>query len=167
MRPHLLLLPGMLCDGDYCSRASGKVRSQGVEAEVGGKISSRLNLTAGYTYNTTKYLQDAENEGLIFNPQVPKHLLRAWADYRVSDAISTGLGMTTQSDTQGRDKTVVQGGYTVWSARAAYRIDPRWTLALNVNNLFDKHYYSAIDRRNFGSLYGNPREVMMTLRGTF
>jgi len=158
---------GMVCDGDYCSRASGKVRSQGVEAEIGGKLTSRLNLSAGYTYNTTKYLEDTENEGLIFNPQVPKHLLRTWADYRVSESLSAGLGMTTQSDTQGRDKSVVQGGYTVWNARAAYRIDPRWTLALNVNNLFDKHYYATIDRTNFGSVYGAPREVMMTLRGNF
>ncbi|ABR89634.1 outer membrane receptor for ferric coprogen and ferric-rhodotorulic acid [Janthinobacterium sp. Marseille] len=158
---------GMVCDGDYCSRASGKVRSQGLEAEIGGKLTSRLNLSAGYTYNTTRYLEDTENEGLVFNPQVPKHLMRAWADYRVSESLSAGLGMTTQSDTQGRTKSVVQGGYTLWNARAAYRIDPRWTLALNVNNLFDKHYYATIDRTNFGSVYGNPREVMMTLRGTF
>ena len=158
---------GMVCDGDYCSRASGKVRSQGVEAEIGGKVTSRLNVSAGYTYNTTKYLQDVANEGLIFNPQVPKHLFRTWADYRINDALSAGLGMTTQSNTQGRDKSVVQGGYTVWNARAAYRIDPRWTLALNVNNLFDKNYYATIDRVNFGSLYGNPREVMLSLRGTF
>jgi outer membrane receptor for ferric coprogen and ferric-rhodotorulic acid len=157
----------LLCDGDYCSRASGKVRSQGVEAEIGGKITARLNLSAGYTYNTTKYLEDVANEGLIFNPQVPKHLFRTWADYRVSDTVSAGIGMTTQSNTQGRDKLVTQGGYTLWNARAAYRIDPRWTLALNINNLFDKNYYATIDRTTFGSLYGNPREVMVTLRGSF
>lgn len=158
---------GLICDANYCSRASGKVRSQGVEAEIGGKITSRLNLSTGYTYNTTKFLEDPVSQGMIFNPQVPKHLLRTWADYRIGEAWSAGLGMTTQSDTQGRASVVTQGGYTLWNARAAYRIDPRWTLALNVNNLFDKTYYATIDRTNFGSVYGNPREVLMTLRGKF
>jgi outer-membrane receptor for ferric coprogen and ferric-rhodotorulic acid len=158
---------GLLCDGDYCSRASGKVRSQGMEAEIGGKITPRLNVSAGYTYNMTKYLKDAENEGEIFNPQVPRHLVRAWADYRVSEPLSIGLGMTTQSDIQGRAAVVTQGGYTLWNARATYRVTPRWTLGLNVNNLFDKKYYATIDRTNFGSLYGTPREVLMTLRGAF
>src|SRR5690606_26062514 len=87
---------GLVCGGEYCSRASGKVRSQGVEAESGGKLTSRLNLSAGYTYNETKYLEDPVNAGLIFNPQVPKHLLRVWSDYRLSDAWSVGGGMTTQ-----------------------------------------------------------------------
>ena len=156
---------GLLCDGDYCSRAAGKVRSQGVEAEVGGKITADLNLSAGYTYNTTKYLQDNTNEGKIFNPQVPWHLLRVWGDQQLSGPLSVGLGMNVQSGIQGRAETVTQGGYTLWNARAAYRLDRRWTLALNVNNLFDKRYYATIDRTNFGAVYGNPRELVLTLRG--
>lgn len=156
---------GLLCDGDYCSRAAGKVRSQGVEAEVGGKITADLNLSAGYTYNTTKYLQDNTNEGKIFNPQVPRHLLRVWGDQQLSGPLSVGMGMNVQSGIQGRAETVTQCGYTLWNARAAYRLDRRWTLALNVNNLFDKRYYATIDRTNFGAVYGNPRELVLTLRG--
>lgn len=156
---------GLLCDGDYCSRAAGKVRSQGLEAEAGGKITASLNLSAGYTYNMTTYLRDATNEGKIFNPQVPRHLLRVWTDQQLGAALSVGLGLTAQSGIEGRAETVTQGGYALWNARAAYRLDRRWTLALNVNNLADRRYYATIDRTNFGAVYGNPRELVLTLRG--
>jgi outer membrane receptor for ferric coprogen and ferric-rhodotorulic acid len=39
---------GFACDDWYCSTAAGKVRSQGVEAEVSGEVLSGLQLFAGY-----------------------------------------------------------------------------------------------------------------------
>ncbi len=44
---------GMVCSNAYCSTASGKVRSQGVEAEISGEVARGLQLFAGYTYNTS------------------------------------------------------------------------------------------------------------------
>lgn len=57
--------------------------------------------------------------------------------------------------------------YGVWNTRIAYDLNRQWTLALNVNNVFDKVYYeyaSYIENRNN---YGTPRNFLVTLRGRF
>ena len=66
-----------------------------------------------------------------------------------------------------RGSKVMQPGYALWSARIGYRVDEHWTLALNGNNLFDKHYYSSVGAINWGNFYGEPRNLMLTLQGDF
>ncbi|MNE78461.1 Fe(3+)-pyochelin receptor precursor [compost metagenome] len=48
-----------------------------------------------------------------------------------------------------------------------YQIDPHWAVALNGNNLFDKVYYATVGDRSGGSYYGEPRNYMVTLKGSF
>ncbi|WP_339499063.1 TonB-dependent siderophore receptor [Pseudomonas silesiensis] len=161
---------GFACDGWYCSTASGKVRSQGIEAEISGEVLSGLQLFAGYTYNTTKYLEDPVDEGRVFSQWTPKHMLRVWSDYQfIGDwsRVSTGLGFTTQSHTLGYERTYEIPGYTVWNARLGYQLTPEIDLALNANNLFDKHYYTAgYNQLNGNNYFGDPRNVMFSVKYT-
>lgn len=55
----------------------------------------------------------------------------------------------------------------MWDLRAAYRINRHWTAALNVANLFDKRYYAMLGELRRGNYYGEPRNVTLTLRGSF
>jgi outer membrane receptor for ferric coprogen and ferric-rhodotorulic acid len=159
----------------YCYTDVGKVRAQGFEAEVSGEVLERLQLLAGYTYTQTKYLKSAED-----NPQsptftttyFPRHLFRAWADYQLAgelDRWSLGAGVTAQSDTSvtSRNVTSTQSDYAIWSGRVGYRIDDHWSVALNGNNLFDKKYYQSVGAVSWGNFYGEPRNFMVTLQGTF
>jgi outer membrane receptor for ferric coprogen and ferric-rhodotorulic acid len=161
---------GFACDGWYCSTASGKVRSQGIEAEISGEVLSGLQLFAGYTYNTTKYLDDPVDEGRVFSQWTPKHMLRVWSDYQFSgdwSRVSTGLGFTTQSHTLGYERTYEIPGYTVWNARLGYQLSPEIDLALNANNLFDKNYYTAgYNQLNGNNYFGDPRNVMFSVKYT-
>ncbi|MDU9403422.1 TonB-dependent siderophore receptor [Pseudomonas sp. zfem004] len=161
---------GFACDDWYCSTAAGKVRSQGVEAEVSGEVLSGLQLFAGYTYNTTKFLDDPDNEGRVFSQWTPKHMLRAWADYTLpldGQRWSTGLGFTSQSHTLGYERNYEVAGYTVWSARLAYQLTPEVNLAVNANNLFDKKYWVAgFNQLNGSNNYGEPRNFMFTVKYT-
>jgi len=154
---------GFACDDWYCSTAAGKVRSQGVEAEISGEVLSGLQLFAGYTYNTTKFLDDPDEKGPTFSQWTPKHMLRAWADYTLpldGQRWSTGLGFTTQSHTLGYERTYTVPGYTVWSARLAYQLTPEVNLAVNANNLFDKKYWVAgFNQLNGSNNYGEPRNA--------
>ncbi|QRY80582.1 TonB-dependent siderophore receptor [Pseudomonas sp. PDNC002] len=161
---------GYACDGWYCSTASGKVRSQGIEAEVSGEVLRDLQLFAGYTYNTTKFLDDPENKGRVFSQWTPKHMLRMWADYQLPgdwNRVSTGLGFVTQSHTVSFDREFDVPGFTVWSARLGYRLTPEVELAVNANNLFDKRYYlpgyAAADGANN---FGDPRNLMFSVKYT-
>ncbi|MFJ4387318.1 TonB-dependent siderophore receptor [Pseudomonas sp. NPDC089408] len=161
---------GFACDDWYCSTAAGKVRSQGVEAEISGEVLSGLQLFAGYTYNTTKFLDDPDEKGRTFSQWTPKHMLRAWADYTLpldSQRWSTGLGFTTQSHTLGYERTYTVPGYTVWSARLAYQLTPEVNVAVNANNLFDKKYWVAgFNQLNGSNNYGEPRNFLLTVKYT-
>lgn len=155
----------------YCSVASGKTRSQGFEFEVSGQAAAGLNLFAGYTGNMTKYLRDRSNEGAALHSQTPRHILRTAVDWRLRGALSAwsvGASTTTQSKAFNANGALraEQGGYTLVNLQAAYRVTPAVTLALNVNNVFDKTYFRAISPSS-ANFYGEPLNVLMTLRARF
>lgn len=158
---------GSGCGGSGCSVASGKVRSQGIDAEISGEVIDNLQLFAGYTYNTTKYLEDPDNEGSIFSTWTPKHMLRVWGNYQFTgdwSRVSTGLGFTTQSHTMVYDYDREVPGYTVWNARVGYQLTPEIALAVNANNLFDKTYItSAYNQLNGNNNFGDPRNLMFSV----
>ncbi|WP_246165029.1 TonB-dependent siderophore receptor [Pigmentiphaga aceris] len=161
---------GMICNNAYCSTAAGKVRSQGVEAEVSGEVLRGLQLFAGYTYNTSKFLDDPVNEGRVFSTWTPRHLVKLWADYRLPGALdkfSVGGGVNAQSHALSYDRVFKVPGFSIWNARVAYQLNDEVALALNVNNLSDKRYYipsyNSVSGNNY---YGTPRSVMFTVKYT-
>ena len=157
---------------NQCYRAEGKVRSQGIEAEVTGRLLPQLDVFAGYTLNTTKYLKDSANQGLAFRPQTPRHLIKLWAQYRMpwdGGRWSLGGGLNAQSGYYALNGAVrsEQRAYAVAAMRVGYQISKQAQLVLSVNNLFDKVYYSGIRGVDFGNVYGEPRNVMLTAKASF
>ncbi len=155
--------------GAACYVAGGKVRSQGLELEVVGQLTPDWQLVAGYTYNQTKYLQDtASNTSKAYSTFTPRHMFRLWNTYRFGPqrAWEVGGGVRVQSMTYktSGDIRLEQSGYAVWDARLAYHISPKMTLALNVNNLFDRHYYRTLGSVAGRNWYGEPRSFMLSLR---
>ena len=157
----------------YCYTDKGKVRAQGVEAEISGEVLERMQLFGGYTYTQTKALNniDVAKEGGVSNTYVPRHMLRLWGDYQLDGALSkwsVGAGVNAQSSNY-RVQTIKleQAGYATWNTRLAYRIDDTWTVALNGNNLFDKTYYNTVGTASWGNFYGEPRNLTVSLKGNF
>lgn len=167
-----------------CYINQGKVVSQGFEAELAGEVAPGWQLSAGYTYNNNSDREANQS----FSTITPRHMIKLWTTYRLPERLnawSLGGGVIAQSATFTRGTAAsynassgqwdgedvpfefTQGGYAVWSARVDYRINPQWSLALNVNNLFDKHYYSGVGTSASGNFYGEPRSYYLTLRGTF
>jgi outer-membrane receptor for ferric coprogen and ferric-rhodotorulic acid len=159
-----------------CSLAQGEVRSEGFEAELAGRLSADLDVSAGYTLNTTEYVKDrtatgapSANEGQPFQTFVPTHIVRIWANYRVpalERRLSLGTGVTASSSQYAVSGAVrvSQGAYGLWNARVAYDLGKRWGIALNANNLLDTTYYRALFNVNYVNHYGEPRSVTLTLR---
>lgn len=164
-----------------CSIAEGEVRSEGVELELVGRLLAGMELSAGYTYNTTEYLRDrtdaglpSSNQGRPFSLPTPEHLFRLWATYRLPgtwDRLSIGTGVTAQSeqgDNAYGDPAVKQGGYALWNAQASYAVNDRWRATLNAENLLDKVYYQGISSYTGGfNHYGEPRNFMLSVRASF
>ncbi|WP_287495964.1 TonB-dependent siderophore receptor [Pandoraea sp. CB10b_02] len=165
--------PSVPCMGTTCRYlASGEVQSQGVEMQANGRITDAWSVSAGYTFNTTKYLADATMQGQSFADFTPRHLLRVWTNYALPfDARrwSVGGGVDVQSETSATSNGIRlrQGGYAIVNLRAGYRYSPRVSAALNLNNVFDRRYYQSLSNAAWNNHYGAPRSVMLTLRADY
>ncbi|THF62618.1 TonB-dependent siderophore receptor [Pseudothauera rhizosphaerae] len=167
-----------------CFLDTGHRVSKGIEAELGGEILPGWQLAVGYTYNDN---EDKQSKG-VFSSITPKHLFKLWTSYQLRGQLAglkVGGGLTAQS------KTYVSGSASTFNAVsglydgptvdyeftepgralvnlfAEYRFNPQWSLALNVNNLFDKRYYQVVGTTDSGNWYGEPRNVMLTLRASY
>lgn len=148
------------------SLAAGKVRSEGVEAEVSGALTDHWNLTAGYGYNTTKVLKDSpETEGRPFTTTFPKNSFSLWTDYRFDNGLGIGGGVRYSGSIYNDSDGVRwgEGGYSVYSAQMNYQLTPELKGSVTINNLFDKRYLDRPEGWSRQNYYGDPRNVMFTL----
>ena len=148
--------------------ARGKVRSRGWEAEVSGRLRPGWDLYAGYTRLDTRYLADPANLGRVYSEEEPRHTVKLWTRYALQDKALRGWhvagGARIQSSTS--RGAAAQGGYTVVDAQLGYQIDRHLAATLSLNNVFDKAYYARVPS-GFYSVWGDPRNVMLTLRASY
>ena len=168
-----------------CYVASGSKQSRGVDVELNGHLLPSWDLSFGYTFNNNK---NRRADDTRFSTLTPKHLLKVWSNHELSRwwrGVSLGWGVTAQSksyqagsvqaynpvtgefDGAWQDFAFTQKAYAIWSLRAAYAVTPEWSVALNVNNVFDKTYFSTVGSSGYGNFYGDPRNLLLTLRGNF
>jgi iron complex outermembrane receptor protein/outer membrane receptor for ferric coprogen and ferric-rhodotorulic acid len=96
-------------------------------------------------------------------------MLRAWLSYQLPgdwNRLSVGAGVVAQSHTLSYDRSFKVAGSTITSLRLAYQATPEVSVALNVNNLFDKRYLLPGFVGYTGGTYGDPRNAMLTLKYT-
>lgn len=152
------------------SIASGKVRSQGIEAELTGHITAQWNVTTGYGFNTAKQITAAPGqEGEPFNTTFPKHTFSLWSDYRTvapnDHTVTLGGGMRYRSSIYNEDSgiRVTQGGFTLFAVQAGYYITPKVLASLTINNLFDKKYLDRPEAWTRQNYFGEPRSFMLNV----
>lgn len=163
-----------------CYVAEGKVRSQGFEAEIAGRLAAGWQVSAGYTYNETAYLKTERStagavtgaEGSPVSTFTPRNIVRLTTSYRLPgewSAWSVGGGLSTQSSwyvTQGALRWE-QEGYTLLNLNAGYRINRNLSVALSVNNATDETYWRSMSGTGYGNVYGDPLNATLVLRGQF
>jgi outer membrane receptor for ferric coprogen and ferric-rhodotorulic acid len=165
--------PDHPCVGTLCYYiADGKVESKGLELEISGRPNTTLSLSAGYTYNRTEYIDDASYQGQVFARYAPRQILRLWGDYTLpwqQQRWSTGFGLQAQSEFSNISSGITQkqGGYVLFNARLACRLNERINIAVNVNNLFDRRYYQSFFGPQWSNRYGEPRSLMLTVRARY
>lgn len=157
------------------AKTAGRVRSQGVEVDLAGRLTENTNLIASYGYTDAKVLEDPDYAGKPL-PNVPRHTGSLFLTYDIHNAFAGntltvgggGHGVSRRSATNGADYYLP--GYFVADAFAAYKMKLQYpvTLQVNVKNLFDKTYYtSSIATNNLGNQIGDPREVQFTVKMEF
>lgn len=152
-----------------CYRNGSTLRSRGAEFEVSGEVAPNWQLMGGYTFVTSR-----DDAGASISSETPHHLFKASTSYRLSGAwqpVTLGASVQAQSHyafpaPDNEAVTMGTGGRAVWDFNGSYRINSSWTAQLNINNLFDKHYYSMLGSLRRGNYYGEPRSISLMLRGT-
>ncbi|WP_436547536.1 TonB-dependent siderophore receptor [Janthinobacterium sp. RB2R34] len=156
----------------YCARAAGEVESEGVDLQVSGSPLPGWQLAGGYTYVLARYVRDdiAANVGQRIATDEPKQLFKLSATYQPGGSLAPwNVGGSIQAqDKMFRRETgfyTSQGAYVVAGLTAGYRISDRLQLRLNIDNLFDRHYYQALGYSWSGGLarYGAPRSALVSL----
>ncbi|UYO38415.1 TonB-dependent siderophore receptor [Rhodopseudomonas palustris] len=153
----------------------GEVRSKGVELEARGNVTGGLELIGALTFLDTRVARSS-NALIVGNrPQaVPDFFGSMWANYTFQSGPVTGLtfggGIRHVGASYGDDaNTLRTPAYTVVDAALKYdlaNVAPSLkgtTLTLNVNNLFDKEYYSSCSS-GFYCQFGNRRTVLAGVR---
>lgn len=165
-------LPAAQCSPGVsaCYEASGEVRTRGVELEVGGELAPGWQVSAGYTYAGAQYTKSTSSaeKDERFDSDTPYNLFKAFTTYRLPGELerwTVGGGWRTQSSAY-TSFGVKQGGYSITDFMLAYRATPEWQVQANLNNAFDKRYYQNISNSWGANSFGDPRNLMLTVRYT-
>ena len=168
--------PGFLLpDGSQAMVANGAgVTARGIEFDVSGQLTPAWEASGGYTY-----LHAAEADGRRAATTQPRHLFRLATSYRFDgqlDGLRAGASMTAQSATyseawygrppSGDVANIPQAGYALLNAMASYALNKHASVQLNVDNLLDKKYYRNVGFFD-GVFWGEPRNISLSLRGTY
>ncbi|MEN4826938.1 TonB-dependent siderophore receptor [Pseudomonas sp. P39-UII1] len=161
--------------GDAYKAGTGQ-ETDGIDLEIAGALTPNWNLYAGYTY---LHFRRVDSDGR----SDPSHLFKASTTYRLSgplDRLTLGAGVKAQSNIRAISSPAGQpvngvsagatdvnwSGYAIWNAMAKYQVTDDTSVSLNVDNLFDKHYYTQYGFYA-GAIYGDPRNVSVTVSTAF
>ncbi|MCQ8239908.1 TonB-dependent receptor [Rhizosaccharibacter radicis] len=132
---------------------AGNYRSRGFEIGVSGHITRQWEVFGGYSYNDVVVVSSPNPLEIGDNPpNAPKHTLAMWSEYKL-DALplSFGAGVNyvssrTASSLPVAGTTTIERarGYTVLQLMAKYQINRALSAQVNLTNLTDLTYYSAL-----------------------
>lgn len=154
-----------------CYSAAGEVRSRGIDAEISGQLTPNWQASAAYTLVLSQYTKDVTYEDRRFAPEQPKHLFKAATSYQLTGNLSNwriGADLQAQSETFERVGTgeAKQDSYALVGLMAGYRFNEHWDGRVNFNNIFDEKYWQGIPTGTGSGTYGDPRNVMLSLKWT-
>jgi outer membrane receptor for ferric coprogen and ferric-rhodotorulic acid len=164
-----------LADPDHpgFSIAGGSARSRGFEAEMSGRVLPGWQIAASYAFTETLNLKAAvSQQGLPITTIKPRHLFKLWTKYTFQDGVlkdfSLGGGLRAQSSWYvQRGVRWRQPGLAIVDLQLGYRFSAHLDATLTVTNLLDKTYFQSMGTGGSGTYYGEPRNVMFTMRAKF
>lgn len=170
-RPELDTSPGaaLINDSPYYGTKS---KTKGYEAEISGELATGWQLQAGYTHKIAR-----DDNGKKIATWEPEDQINLYTTYKLTgslDKLTLGGGARWQSEgwksitNYGlrRTEVLTQDPYWLVDLMARYQITENLSATLNVNNVFDKNYYTNIGF--YDSAYpGDPRNMMVTTRWNF
>ena len=147
---------------------SGQQRTDGFELALQGEVTKHWEIYAGYANLDGRVTQGTTIPAGRRVGLVPQDSFSVWNKVGLGGGWSTGLGGIHQSEVYtSTNNTVKLPAYTRADAAIYYNFaDGKTRLALNVENLFDKKYYTTAHNDNNISP-GAPRNARLTVSAGF
>ncbi|OFA03437.1 TonB-dependent siderophore receptor [Duganella phyllosphaerae] len=152
--------------GAQAYQGADGTKSRGIELDLQGQLARNWNIYAGIAHFTAQ-----DGDGARLNAQIPRTTAQLFTTWQLPGGwrkLSLGGGVKWQSRFYQAPNTGTsslggeQGSYALGSLTGQYAITQKTSLAVNLNNLFDKKY--ALQKGDFDTVsYGAPRNVMVTL----
>jgi iron complex outermembrane receptor protein len=148
------------------SAQDGTQWSRGTELSLTANPLPGLNLVGGFAYNFSKFVNTNEDvNGRRPNTASSPYLANLWVSYRQPEGLLKGLGLGFGGNYASDNKILnnrSQGvftlpSYTVLNASAFYD-QPKYRLALKVDNLANEHYwigYTTLNPQKLRSIVGS------------
>jgi catecholate siderophore receptor len=171
-----------------------KRRTRGLELEAAGRVSTRWEVFSGLAFMDARIIEVAENvnptTGVVTpaNPEyagkrarnTPRYTANLWTTYKIAESWKLGGGVEAKGDRQAVNPSgagavpTLNGDYhpntapsfARWDAMVSYELQ-KWTMRLNVKNVFDKLYYDSVYDNGGFTVPGARRSVILTAEYKF
>ncbi len=146
--------------------------TKGYELELSGEIAPDWQLQGGYTHKVVR--DDAGKKISTFEPEDQVSMFTIYKLKGDLDKVSVGGGLRWQNTVwqdiyngpKGTTDAFSQESYWVVDLMTRYQFTKNLSTTLNLNNVFDKYYYTNVGFYN-SAIYGAPRHFMLTTRWDF
>jgi iron complex outermembrane receptor protein len=159
--------------------AAGGVRSSGLDLDLSGQLSSAWRINASYSYINARVEQDNTLEvgGRLLNiPKINGSVLLVREGALGNGRYGVGGGVTYSGARLGEARTQAQANagnpafdlpaYTLAKLVAYWRVSSTLRLSLDIDNLFDKTYYTNSFQRTWVAV-GAPRTITLGVQAKF
>jgi catecholate siderophore receptor len=133
----------------------GDERVDGFEIGVSGNISDRWRMFGSFAYLESEIVDDGPvntNEGNEF-PNTPRNSFSLWTSYALSPKLTIGGGATYVDERFANvTNTVSIPSYWRYDAMAAFNVNQRVNLQVNLHNLTDEVYFVRPYQNHYAAL---------------
>lgn len=143
--------------------------TEGVEMDINLVLNKHWSLNTNATYQDAIQIRSGEESGQIKG--VPKRFVYAWAEYRLflkkaehPIRLNAGYKYTSERTVNVSSfglPTAYLPDYSLWTAAASFKYK-KWDIRLNLDNVFNKRYYSKA--LFLGGLPGDTRNLKVSLK---
>ncbi|OZI36947.1 hypothetical protein CAL29_00435 [Bordetella genomosp. 10] len=127
---------------------AGKSRVRGFELGLAGDVTPKWKVYGGYTYMDSEIKRGAYNDATVGQPlpDTPRNSFSLWSTYRVLPQWTVGGGAYYVGKRFGTacDRDCWAPSYWRFDALVGYQVNSHLDLKLNVQNVFDKVYYTKV-----------------------
>jgi catecholate siderophore receptor len=145
----------------------GTTRTEGGELTLAGYLTNDWEVVAGYGYQRADVrVGSAATQGKEI-ALVPRHTFSLWNKYHFLPNWAAGIGVLSRSEMYANiNNAVTLPGFTRVDAALFWDISENLKAQLNVENIFDTHYYTTA-HSNDNITPGSPQAFYVTLTTNF